>query len=31
MNVPVFDGDRIVAVAGVGNKDEPMMNRTCAS
>ncbi|AKB19346.1 MULTISPECIES: GAF domain-containing protein [unclassified Methanosarcina] len=23
MNVPVFDGDRIVAVAGVGNKDEP--------
>jgi two-component system phosphate regulon sensor histidine kinase PhoR len=22
MNVPVFDGDRIVAVAGVGNKDE---------
>ncbi|MDD2340313.1 MAG: GAF domain-containing protein, partial [Methanosarcina sp.] len=23
MNVPIFDGDRIVAVAGVGNKDEP--------
>jgi len=23
MNVPVFDGERIVAVAGVGNKDEP--------
>lgn len=23
MNVPVFDGDHIVAVAGVGNKDEP--------
>jgi PAS domain S-box-containing protein len=23
MNVPVFDGDRIVAVAGVGNKEEP--------
>ena len=23
MNVPVFDGPRIVAVAGVGNKDEP--------
>lgn len=23
MNVPVFDGDRIVAVAGVGNKPEP--------
>jgi len=23
MNVPVFDGRRIVAVAGVGNKDEP--------
>ncbi|WP_229389865.1 GAF domain-containing protein [Methanosarcina sp. DH2] len=23
VNVPVFDGDRIVAVAGVGNKDEP--------
>jgi PAS domain S-box-containing protein len=23
MNVPVFDGHRIVAVAGVGNKDEP--------
>ncbi len=23
LNVPVFDGDRIVAVAGVGNKDEP--------
>ncbi len=22
MNIPVFDGDRIVAVAGVGNKDE---------
>jgi signal transduction histidine kinase len=22
MNVPVFDGDRIVAVAGVGNKEE---------
>ena len=22
MNLPVFDGDRIVAVAGVGNKDE---------
>jgi phosphoserine phosphatase RsbU/P len=22
LNVPVFDGDRIVAVAGVGNKDE---------
>ncbi|WP_235283890.1 MULTISPECIES: GAF domain-containing protein [unclassified Methanosarcina] len=22
MNVPVFDGDRIVAVAGVGNKDD---------
>jgi GAF domain-containing protein len=21
MNIPVFDGDRIVAVAGVGNKD----------
>ena len=23
MNVPVFDGQRIVAVAGVGNKEEP--------
>ena len=23
MNVPVFDGDRIVIVAGVGNKEEP--------
>ncbi|MGB9929304.1 MAG: GAF domain-containing protein [Methanosarcina sp.] len=23
MNVPIFDGERIVAVAGVGNKDEP--------
>jgi len=23
MNVPIFDGDRIVAVAGVGNKDLP--------
>ena len=23
MNVPVFDGERIVAVAGVGNKEEP--------
>ncbi len=23
MNVPVFDGDRIVAVSGVGNKDQP--------
>ena len=23
MNIPVFDGDRIVAVAGVGNKEEP--------
>jgi len=23
MNVPIFDGDRIVAVAGVGNKVEP--------
>lgn len=23
MNVPVFSGDRIVAVAGVGNKEEP--------
>ncbi len=23
MNVPVFDGDHIVAVAGVGNKEEP--------
>ncbi|MDD4249369.1 MAG: GAF domain-containing protein, partial [Methanosarcina sp.] len=23
MNVPIFDGDRIIAVAGVGNKDEP--------
>jgi signal transduction histidine kinase len=23
MNIPVFDGDRIVAVAGVGNKYEP--------
>lgn len=23
MNVPIFDGDRIVAVAGVGNKDDP--------
>jgi len=23
MNVPVFEGDRIVAVTGVGNKDEP--------
>lgn len=23
MNVPIFDGDRIVAVAGVGNKGEP--------
>jgi PAS domain S-box-containing protein len=23
MNVPVFDGSRIVAVAGVGNKEEP--------
>ena len=23
MNIPVFDGDRIVAVAGVGNKKEP--------
>ena len=22
LNIPVFDGDRIVAVAGVGNKDE---------
>jgi len=26
MNVPVFDGDRIVAVAGVGNKEEPYNN-----
>lgn len=23
MNVPIFDGDRIVALAGVGNKEEP--------
>jgi len=23
MNIPVFEGDRIVAVAGVGNKEEP--------
>jgi len=23
LNIPVFDGERIVAVAGVGNKDEP--------
>jgi two-component system phosphate regulon sensor histidine kinase PhoR len=23
MNIPVFDGERIVAVAGVGNKEEP--------
>jgi PAS domain S-box-containing protein len=23
MNIPVFDGDHIVAVAGVGNKEEP--------
>jgi PAS domain S-box-containing protein len=23
MNIPVFDGDKIVAVAGVGNKDKP--------
>ncbi len=23
MNLPVFDGDRIVAVAGVGNKEDP--------
>ena len=23
MNIPVFDGDRIVAVAGVGNKERP--------
>lgn len=23
LNLPVFDGDRIVAVAGVGNKEEP--------
>ena len=23
MNVPVFDGDHIVIVAGVGNKEEP--------
>jgi len=22
MNIPVFDGDRIVAVAGVGNKSK---------
>ena len=26
MNIPVFDGDRIVAVAGVGNKEEPYDN-----
>lgn len=26
MNIPVFDGDRIVAVAGVGNKDEPYID-----
>ena len=23
MNIPVFDGERIVAVAGVGNKNTP--------
>jgi PAS domain S-box-containing protein len=23
MNIPIFDGDKIVAVAGVGNKEEP--------
>ncbi|MBN2312447.1 MAG: response regulator [Sedimentisphaerales bacterium] len=26
MNIPVFDGDRIVAVAGVGNKVEPYVD-----
>lgn len=26
MNIPVFDGDKIVAVAGVGNKEDPYDN-----